>query len=155
MNSRSDRLIALSGVSRAALWAHQLASKGEYNPVRVQQAVDTILCTEPDAAADVFGGYQDASIPKLEEGLELLRAQLGGQPLPLPRPEIALMTRYFGQMLRLASHLQKDRDRLQTIADAIDRIHRTDEVAGTGPINQPSGWQIPTRPRSARSSPES
>lgn len=138
MSDRQDQIIALSGISRAALWTHLLASKGDYDPARVQQAVGTVLCTDPASASDVFGGFDGTSVPEIADGLTVLRTQLGGQPLSHPRPEVTLMSRYFSQMLRLSSRLQKDNGRLQEISESIARIRHSGEVmdAGTDHVTQ-------------------
>ena len=131
MSAREDQIIALAGVSQAALWAHQLASRGHYEEQRLEQAVASILCTDPDTAADVFGGRTNGSVPGIAEGLTLLRTQLGGPPLQMSRSEIALNMRYFGQLLRLATRLQKRKSALAEISQSIERARDASRVLDT------------------------
>lgn len=128
MSVREDQVIALAGVSQAALWAHQLASRGHYEEQRLEQAVASVLCTDPETAADVFGGRQNGSIPGIAEGVTLLRTQLGGPPLTMSRSDIALTTRYFGQLLKLATRLQKRQSALDEISRSIERAREASRV---------------------------
>lgn len=128
MSSRESQIIALAGVSQAALWAHQLATRGSYDVQRVERAVASILCTDPDSAADVFGGMADGPVPGIDEGLTLLRTQLGGPPLQMSRSEMTLTTRYFGQLLRLSARVLKRGDVLARISEGIQRARDSARV---------------------------
>ncbi len=128
MTARRDQIIALAGVSQAALWSHQLATRGRYEEQRIRWTVESILCTDPDSAEQVFGGVRDGTVPGIAEGLTLLRTQLGGPPMQMSRSEMALTTRYFGQLLRLAARVQKRATVLDGIAKGIDQVRRTAQL---------------------------
>ena len=119
-NTRNTRTqtLALAGVAQFALYAHELATQGVLPSIRMQRALQAIFCTDPEAPEDVFNG-----IAGVIDGRRFLRTQLEGNT---GEKQMAQVSRYIGQILRLSASLYRDHERLGEIADGIARARRLD-----------------------------
>lgn len=112
MTQVHDQALALAGVAQFVLYAHELAADGEDARERIDRALHAVFCTDPEDAADVFGGVDGTA-----DGIRLLEGQLRGAGTP----QTALVARYIGQILRLAGRVQRDRGAFTGLRGAIDR----------------------------------
>lgn len=114
MNTLRDQTLALAGVAQFALYAHELATNGMQPGVRINRALHAIYCTDPDRCDDVFDGVAGSV-----DGQRFLRIQLQGGIRS--DKDMAQVSRYVGQILRLSGRLQNDPQRLQQVGAAVDQ----------------------------------
>lgn len=103
MNDPRSQTIALAGTAQSALWVQELAQGGVYRLDRIDSAIDAVLCTEPETADAVYGG-----LAGIRDGLSVLHAQLGKETGRFNTVDLGAVTRYMGQILRLAGKVQKN-----------------------------------------------
>jgi high frequency lysogenization protein len=108
-----NQVLALAGAAQFTLYAHDLANDGKVQPQRLERATQAIFCTDPDTAADVYGGRSGVA-----DGIRYLRVHLSGQR---PDAASAAIARYIGQILKLSGKLLGDEQALGLIQGAIDR----------------------------------
>lgn len=113
-----NQVLALAGVAQYTLYAHEMATQGRILQSRLDLAIQTIFCTDPDTALDVYGGRSGVT-----DGLRYLRTHLSGQ-----RPDTAgaLIARYIGQIIKLSGKLLADEQAQGQIQGAIDRAKQTE-----------------------------
>jgi high frequency lysogenization protein len=110
-HSASDRAAALAGVAQFAGYAHDLAADGNNERARLAAACGVLQQTNPDSTLDVFGGPAG-----LLDGIVFMRAQLeGGETVA----RHAHVSRYMGQIMRIAGRLHKKPEYLERIRSAI------------------------------------
>ncbi len=118
MSSVRDQALALAGVAQFVLYAHEFATDGVLPPVRLKRALQAIFCTDPKASEDIFDG-----IAGVADGRRFLRTQLEGVGADR---NMALISRYIGQILRLSSRLRRDAESLEKISTAIEQARQLD-----------------------------
>lgn len=113
-----NQVLALAGVAQFTLYAHELATDGRDLALRQERAVRAVLCTDPEAAADVYGGRTGVT-----DGIRYLRVHLSGRR---PDAKSAVIARYIGQLLKLSGKLLGDEQALGRIRGAIDRAKQAE-----------------------------
>lgn len=120
-----DRSLALAGCIQHTWWAHRLAQHGEFDPARIALAAKSVLCTDPGRAQDVFGELQD-----LKPGIDTAVALLGKQRATgFDAQEMALLTRYVGQILKLSATLLANDQAIKQLAAGVERLKLTAEAS--------------------------
>lgn len=107
------RTLALAGVIQTAYMVKTLAWKGFVEHELFATAVNSIFCTDPENAVDVYG-----NISNVYTGLEYLQKLLSNKQQQRD-PEIA---RYSLSLLHLEQALDKNKDMMTTIQRGITRI---------------------------------
>lgn len=112
MSRTRDQALALAGVAQFAQYAHQLAARGHCPQQRIERALQAIFSTDPENTEAVFDGAAG-----VVDGRRFLRAQLeGGQRADT---DAAIISRYIGQILRLAGRVRRNRQVLDGLAAGI------------------------------------
>lgn len=119
MNDPRAQAIALAGTAQSALWVEELARKSLYRSARVEAAIDAVLCLNPESADAVYGGMAG-----IDDGIRVLRAQLGRDTGKLETGELAVITRYMGQLLRLSVKVRKNRGMLDTLSQELEQTRQ-------------------------------
>lgn len=114
MSSVRDQTLALAGVAQFALYAHDLAVSGVQPPVRMKRALHAIFCTDPEIPDDVFDGAAGTA-----DGQRFLRNQLQGAARS--DSNMAQVSRYMGQILRLSGRLQKNTHQMEQLGAGIEK----------------------------------
>lgn len=109
--SLSDRCLALAGVFQSALLVRDYAHNGRADSAEREALVRSLLITDPDSTAEVYGG-----VAPLQRGLEALIQRLGGARGAAPEMET---TRYVITLLHLAHKLQRRRDLMDILGEGI------------------------------------
>jgi high frequency lysogenization protein len=110
MRTDTDRAIALAGVFQAAFLAQQIAREGRVDEAAFENSLNSILQTDPEDVAAVYGGPSGVRL-----GLATLVRQLdrpGGRDLEITRHTVTL--------LQLAPRLNADPSRMANLAEGID-----------------------------------
>ncbi|MCM2680774.1 high frequency lysogenization protein HflD [Echinimonas agarilytica] len=111
----TDRMIALSGVCQSAWLVSQVARKGTLDDEIFEVALNSILETSPDQAADVFGG-----IGNVRTGARQLIQHLD----PKKSSRDMDVFRYSVSLLALQKRLAKIPGAFDTLAERIDQAKR-------------------------------
>lgn len=115
------RTQAMAGALQYAYWAMCIATHGEQQPQRMLMATDSLLCTDPKRAVDVFG-----SAAALKPGLELLQCHLTRQADSGYDAQIMRQAeRIVGQLLRHASQLLQLPSKLDDIGQSLQPLQRS------------------------------
>jgi len=114
-----DQALALAGVAQFALWAHELAADGTDRRERLDLAIRAIYNTDPSDASEVFGGSEG-----VRDGIDFLKRQLRSGTRSTPSD--ALVARYIGQILRLATRLRRSDTAMSGIRGGIDKARLAD-----------------------------
>ncbi|RJS95086.1 DUF489 family protein [Salinisphaera sp. Q1T1-3] len=117
-SSLRNQAYSLAGVAQFTLYAHEMATEGQDQPVRFERATHAIFCTDPDDVIDVYG-----DTGQVADGLRYMRMQLSGEQ---PDAKAAAVARYIGQVLKLAGKLMRDEQALGRLRGAIDRARLAD-----------------------------
>ncbi|RRQ19991.1 high frequency lysogenization protein HflD [Thiohalobacter thiocyanaticus] len=117
--SLADRSLALGGLFQAALLVREYAHTGRADSAERETLIHSLLVTEPDSTAEVYGG-----VAPVRRGLEALIQRLGGGRGPAPELEV---TRYVIALLHLARKLQRRRDLIQILTDGISQARHQAE----------------------------
>ncbi len=113
-----DRTIALTACIQHAWWAHRLAQHGEFRIDRLNYAVTNILCTDPDELMDVYGSVND-----LKSGIQIARILLSkNASQDINRAEVALITGYVGQLIKISSRLLSSQAAIHELAEHLKKI---------------------------------
>lgn len=112
MRTDTDRAIALAGVFQAAFLAQQIAQDGRTDDAAFERSLQSLLQTEPEDVAAVYGGT---------EGVRLGLMTLGRQ-LDRPAERDLEVTRHTVTLLQLARKLTADTARMANLAQGIDSV---------------------------------
>lgn len=112
-----DATLALAGVLQPLHWVYAAAATGHSEDARLRNSIDAILCREPATVLDVYGG----KLENLGDGLRILQAVLRGRSQMDPL-EQSLITRYAGQVLRLAGQVHNNRGLRDSLAEGLEKI---------------------------------
>lgn len=124
-----DRSIALVGCIQFAWWAHRLAQHGEFEQHRLQLAAQSITCTDPADALDVYGG----SVDNLADGIDVTLCLLGRQKSEaFTGQEAAWLTGYVGQLLKLGATLLSDSRAMGRLASSLESV----EISAEAPVTE-------------------
>lgn len=115
LDSLQQKTLALAGVSQAAALVQQLARTGKLDEPGFSASLNSIVVTNPDTAADVFGGVNGVKV-----GLATLIQQLGNTP----QEKDAEVTRYVASILGLERKLASQPKRMNELGQRIDNIQR-------------------------------
>lgn len=114
-NNELEKNIALAGVCQAAVLVQKIARQGDYDESAFNASINSIVITDPEKTADVFGDIQ-----QLKTGYTTLVAQLGNQPVE----KDAEVTRYIAAILGLERKLRSKSGSLNELGERITQIQR-------------------------------
>ncbi len=123
---KRHQTLALASVAQCALWVQDVAKRGVYRVERMDNAIDSILCIDPETADAVYGG-----VASIRDGLEILHAQLGREACRLEAAELAEVSRYMGQLLRLAGKVQRNSSLASVLREGLEQAQEARRMGAT------------------------
>lgn len=115
LNPQMEKHLALAGVCQAAALVQQIARKGHYDEPSYLSSIQSIVITDSENTEQVFG-----SVSAVRLGMQTLAKQLGNTP----EEKDAEVTRYIASILGLERKLNKNKKRMQDLADRIGQLQR-------------------------------
>lgn len=121
MSRFQERTLALAGIFQAVQGVHEIARDGQTREAIIETAVNSILSTEAEDTAEVFGGAE-----RVRDGLDLFRRMITQQ---VPADHMA-MTRYAVGTMHLAKKLVRDPALMDRLAQGIEKARGQVEAFG-------------------------
>lgn len=122
MTPLQEQLVALGGLFLCTNLVHKLAHSGQINDASLEQALNTLLVTNPQSTLDVYGGDDYA----LRDGYRTLQTALLRDSHNLPRESL----RYALALLSLEQQFARRDDLLQLTGERLQRISQQAELLG-------------------------
>lgn len=122
MTPLQEQLVALGGLFLCANLVHKLAHSGQISDASLEQALNTLLVTNPQNTLDVYGGDDYA----LRDGYRTLQTALLRDSHNLPRESL----RYVVSLLSLEQQFARRDDLLQLTGERLQRISQQAEHLG-------------------------
>lgn len=109
----SDRCLALAGLFQSARLVKEFAHTGQADSAEREPLIRSLLVTDPDSTAEVYGG-----VTPMRTGLEALIERLDGNK---PQAGDLEPTRYVISLMHLARKLQRRRDLMDILSQGIEQ----------------------------------
>lgn len=114
-NQMHDRVMALAAACQSLAMIKELARTGSTNDAMLTTLMNSIVNTEPQNAAELYGGARN-----IKTGLEIVIRQLNNRPQSKDND----ITRYLAGIMALERRLTRSANGFASLADRINEIKR-------------------------------
>ena len=110
-----EKHLALAGVCQVAALVKQIARTGQYDKPAFQTSINSIVITDPEHTAQVFG-----ALPELELGFTTLKNQISNRTANKDTE----ITRYIANLLSIERKISGNSKALGALGERISQIQR-------------------------------